>query len=343
MRKKFFVFSVFIQIILLATVSYSYGKDNSSQHFKAVRVIKATEMKISKDKSEYSYFSLPADILFAGNEIFVLDSKESEIKVFSARGNFRYSIGRRGRGPGEFSYPSDIDFFEGRIYVADKMNRRIQVVDREGNYLFGFKVDFFPQNILVLNADRILVSHLPLTSFKRQKILHCFNRGGELLWESLDSFCSGDSVYDVFANQVVVERNRKESFYVVKRFNERNIYFFRNNGELEKRIEVGKEYSLKKIAVPTKPDRRKEIRGFCWWGVMDEGKFFFLEMEFSREEKDLIPGKRLIIVNLEGKIKGVVELPERLHLFCVKGSSIYGIDTQSSLKIYSLNSEKKGD
>ena len=324
-------------LLAICALNYASNTDFSLDRYTAKNI------QFNLKDEEIYYFPLPVAINYDSKNIFVLDSRDSQVKVFSKSGDYEYSFGKRGQGPGEFSYPSDFDLSGGRIYIADKLNRRVQILDKKGNYQGGFKVLFYPQNILVLENKNILVSHLPLTSLKKERIVHCFDPEGKLIWEGIDSFCSGDNVYDVFANQIFLRNGGDGSFYLVKRFNDRNIYLYGNNGGLNRKIKVDEKYKFKKILIPTKPNQKKELRGFCWFSTYYEKNFFLLMPEYSEKEQDLIPGKEISIINQAGGIKGLIELPNRIRLFCIDKNSVYGIDTLNNLRIFSLKSEKKGD
>jgi DNA-binding beta-propeller fold protein YncE len=64
------------------------------------------------------------------NRIYVADSCNHRVQVFSPAGQWLKSYGRPGRGLGEFSYPYDVRVdSEGRQYVCEFGNSRIQVFD----------------------------------------------------------------------------------------------------------------------------------------------------------------------------------------------------------------------
>ena len=52
-------------------------------------------------------------------EIIIPDGKTSEIKVFSANGNLEYTIGRKGRGPGEFIDPYCCFINDEALWISD--------------------------------------------------------------------------------------------------------------------------------------------------------------------------------------------------------------------------------
>jgi hypothetical protein len=279
---------------------------------------------------------MPTAIKFDSDKIFILDAKDHEIKVFSKSGSFGYAIGKKGTGPGEFNFPMHMDMYKDKIYVSDNMNRRVQILDKQGNYLSGFKVLFSPDKILVAGEDKIIVSHLSLRPTVKEKMIHCFNHNGELLWEKIDSYFSRNNIYDIFLNQIFLEKAENEQFFLIRKCNDRYIYLYNKDGDLADKIKVAEEYSFKKISIPTKPE--KELLGFCEFFAQANGKFFILTPEYIKEEGvvDLVPGRQIVIINREGKIQGYIDLPERFKLFCVDNDRIYGIDTDDNLRILNI-------
>ena len=60
--------------------------------------------------------------------IYVLDSGEDRIEMFTADGIFLTTWGSSGTDPGEFDRPFGIAVSSnGRVYVADSANGRVQV------------------------------------------------------------------------------------------------------------------------------------------------------------------------------------------------------------------------
>ena len=66
--------------------------------------------------NEDEFFGVISQILAdpSGN-VYLLDSQLSEVKVFSADGEFLRTLGREGEGPGEFRRPSDMCFLPGGL------------------------------------------------------------------------------------------------------------------------------------------------------------------------------------------------------------------------------------
>ncbi len=74
--------------------------------------------------------------LDAQDRVYVADSCNQRIQVFSADGKFLRAYGKPGSGAGELSYPYDIQVDgAGRQYVCEFGNQRIQIFDAHGQPL----------------------------------------------------------------------------------------------------------------------------------------------------------------------------------------------------------------
>jgi hypothetical protein len=68
--------------------------------------------------------------------IYVLDSKACQIKVFDKNGKYLRKIGRKGRGPGEMQLPTVLDIVSGKeIMICDLPNNRISFYSLQGELL----------------------------------------------------------------------------------------------------------------------------------------------------------------------------------------------------------------
>lgn len=83
------------------------------------------------EKTEAKVFETISGLDLATNgDIFVSDLSVNEVHVFNGMGEFKYAIGRKGRGPGDLSNPCCIALTEGnRLWVREMGNRRLSVFD----------------------------------------------------------------------------------------------------------------------------------------------------------------------------------------------------------------------
>ena len=80
----------------------------------------------------------------AREEIAVVDTAAHQIQVYSTKGQWLRTVGKRGKGEGEFNYPTYIALApNGQWVVTDALNFRIQVLDPDGTCvrMFGRQGD----------------------------------------------------------------------------------------------------------------------------------------------------------------------------------------------------------
>ena len=106
-----------------------------------------------------------ATIDAAGN-VWVTDTGNDRIQVFTLKGEFVKSIGTSGNGEGQFDEPIGIDIGDdGAVYVADMYNKRVQVLNPDGSFRSQFTVDGWGGQdvndkpyLIVLSDGRVAVS-----------------------------------------------------------------------------------------------------------------------------------------------------------------------------------------
>lgn len=87
-------------------------------------------------------FKRPTGIAISNKEkrLYIVDTKDHNIKVYSLKGKKLFSFGKRGTGDGEFNFPTNIavDTRNGNIVIVDTQNFRVQVFDKDGNFIRKF-------------------------------------------------------------------------------------------------------------------------------------------------------------------------------------------------------------
>jgi hypothetical protein len=129
-------------------------------------------------------FRIPRDIKIYKDYIYIVDSGNNRIQIFSLDGEFKTTIGRKGQGPGDLSHPSSLVIDnENRLLVADSGNNRVQTLDSSGNYIFSFPTKKgMPSHLFLINQDEIAVYSFQ-RSFKSNFLLTLYNRKGQFLKE----------------------------------------------------------------------------------------------------------------------------------------------------------------
>ncbi|HRV06619.1 MAG TPA: 6-bladed beta-propeller, partial [Candidatus Saccharicenans sp.] len=68
--------------------------------------------------------------------IYVLDDKAVQIKVYDPQGNFIRAIGRRGQGPGEFQSPRSFCLTpQLSLAVCDSLSRQVVIFGLDGQFI----------------------------------------------------------------------------------------------------------------------------------------------------------------------------------------------------------------
>ncbi len=88
-------------------------------------------------KGDCAFNQIQTIAVDAQENIFVLDYKESNVKVFDKNGKYLRTIGRKGQGPGEFDGPAVMGFdrASGALLVLESGARRISCFDPQGKFI----------------------------------------------------------------------------------------------------------------------------------------------------------------------------------------------------------------
>ena len=294
----------------------------------------AREIAGPANASDEAVLGRPLALAFDGARLLVADAQDCAVKAFGLDGAFLGAFGRKGAGPGELSFPSGVSAEGGRVFVADKLNSRVQAFDRDGRPAGGFPVPFLPDKVLTLAGDALLVTRNPSGRGKGETLLHVFDAAGRLRWRGLEGRFSGDPAYDAFLDMVLVAPAGGGDFFVVPRCGGRTVLRYASTGKLRARIEVDGRHASRPIDLPFKSGK-KRLEGFCWAAASDED-FLYLAAPEPVDGRDLGPGRRLSVVDGEGRLRAVVDLPRPVHRFVVRGERILAIDDEGELRVFGI-------
>lgn len=325
MRRSPMIFFSLLYVVTSSSLLWSITQQPSRSIAREIR---------PKAPTEKPYFFRPVALLLDQKEIYILESGEERIRVYSEGSLFNRSFGQKGNGPGEFSMPAGMDILGDEVYVADFGNKRIQVLDKKGNYLRGFKVPFSPKNIVALDKDRIVVSRMPLGIDGSEKMLYGYNSKGELLWQALDSFFSNDRVYDTLCNHIVLRKDEAGNFYIIWRWQNPNILKINKDGQIIRKITIKAGYPFRSIALPLQ-NKSKELQAVCWNGVWHNNGLYLITTDYT-DDNDIGPGKEVYMMDESGEISGIIEFPRNLKQLAVSGEFACGLDTEDELYFFKL-------
>ena len=118
--------------------------------------------------------------------IFITDTNNHCIRVYSMAGKFKRKIGSKGSSPGQFFYPTGLLILPNDLLcVSDNCNDRIQILTMHGNFVkqFGKGLLNKPNSLLRTKDGNILVAdsagHCIRAFDEEGNLIHTFGRLGE--------------------------------------------------------------------------------------------------------------------------------------------------------------------
>ena len=197
----------------------------------SVHVLKVFDKFGGLDVPKEQSFDNPVDIATSKEGlIYILDSKDNNIKVFREDGSYIKLIGRVGEGPGEFRRPWSLQIIKNKIYVTDSGNRRIHIFTKDGRYERSYKVPIEYGNGMTFDSKGDL--YMNTQGIRSKKIISVYNNQGNLLREIGDlegkSIMYSDytlikrqikkgEIPDSFKNDILLITDRNGSLFAVHR------------------------------------------------------------------------------------------------------------------------------
>ncbi len=157
--------TIFIYALLFVCLTACTEKNYEVKTIDGVKTVINHEMPIAPfslvkdmtipDEGDGYIINNIEDIAFdkEGN-IYVLDSKECNIKKFDTTGKLNKILSHKGNGPGELSYPGSIFITDrNEILIREKSRGIIHSFDLEGNYVMQYRMENFFLRDLVSTSD----------------------------------------------------------------------------------------------------------------------------------------------------------------------------------------------
>lgn len=91
---------------------------------------------------DYDLYGPRAIAFDAAGNMWVTDTGDDRIQVYTLAGKYVRTIGGKGSGPGQFSEPVGISIAsDGVVFVADMYNSRVEILNPDGSYKSSFTVE----------------------------------------------------------------------------------------------------------------------------------------------------------------------------------------------------------
>jgi NHL repeat. len=298
------------------------------------RKLAVREVRVPPPGNDDGYLAHPAVLKFYEGRLYVSDTADNSIKIYSADGAFLQSIGRRGSGPGEFTSPSGLDVFAGRIYAADRAANRIQVFDLSGRLIGTLPVSESPFRLLVLSEDNVLLVIPPSGLAPKEKMLAFTDFKGNRLGNLLEASYSGRTQYDFISNMMSAVPDGLGGFFVVYNAGRREILHYDGLGRPLPSVTIDERYPRVSIRAEMDGERRT-IEAVCQVCAYSNGLLYIAVPEIQGG-RDVGPGRRIIVLDGKGRMTGEIELPVRVVRIEPAGSRLYAVDVDYDLRIFEV-------
>jgi hypothetical protein len=292
------------------------------------------ELALGKTGNEESMLLDPRrlDIDQTGN-IYIIDSKAAQIKVYDPQGNFIRAIGRQGQGPGEFQNPTNIQITaQQNIFVCDPNSRRVIFFSLDGQFikeLSGSKMLMFSDAKVDPNGD-IVGSHVIMDQEARTELVK-FNSSLEPLFTIASVVMARYPVINPFPPNIYFDLTADSNIlwgvtneYVFKVVNREGkiIRKIVKNYDPETLTQEDKDKKIKELFAPSDfpiewPKYFQAFQDF----VMDEHGWLYVR-PYTKEKVE--KGVIYDVFDADGRYVARVVLPDRA--MAVKYGKLYTIE-----------------
>ncbi|MTI89020.1 MAG: 6-bladed beta-propeller [Balneolaceae bacterium] len=94
-----------------------------------------------------------ADVNGSENLLYLVDKKLGKVNAFDLSGDYRFSIGRKGRGPGEFILPSALARVNNHLLVLDKSFKVESFKATNGEHHKSYQLGYSPLDICAIGTS----------------------------------------------------------------------------------------------------------------------------------------------------------------------------------------------
>jgi len=113
-------------------------------------------------------FNFPTHLTFAGGQLYITDSMNARIQIYTANGDFRHAFGERGLYVGDLPHPKGITTdSSGNIYVIESYYDHLLVYNQQGTLLLpiggtgkGIGQFYLPAGLWSDNNDQIYIADM---------------------------------------------------------------------------------------------------------------------------------------------------------------------------------------
>ncbi|MBC7362833.1 MAG: 6-bladed beta-propeller [Candidatus Aminicenantes bacterium] len=333
------VFRKFVALVAVILIISLWGW--SADKKVVEKVIGVSEDKFfTMSETPEALLSLPARLEIVGERIYVLDTEESQIKVFDKNGKFMRSIGRRGKGPGEFNRPEGffIDRNKKLIAVADTGNRRVQVLNEDGQLVTSFNLTNPPSGVGLAEGKYYVLSFPgSYVALREEPLINIYSSDFNLENSFLKAIKTDDLMLNLLINSIIMKIDRAGNLICGHQFGLNKIEILDRKGKMVRSFEIiykGERPEIPVLKMKIKSDKDVRKVPFILADIsFDSGNFYyFLAGEGSQSpDAKKEKGREIYKYDSQGRYQGTIVLP------C--GAKLIGIGDDGALYLVDDNFE----
>jgi hypothetical protein len=300
----------------------------------------------AEGKAEYAFSEIRHLAVDEKERIFVLDYKESQIRVFDKNGNYLQTIGKKGQGPGELDRPRMIALNQDELMALELGQRRLSFFSLEGQFLRSLSTkEFWTLSARIDSAGNIIITEGLMDpqnpSYRVIKFDSQMNLKKEIASSPAPNASKGFNPF-MPVHYWVVDKSDNIIYGYPEKY---EIQVFNPEGEVIKKIT--REYEAVEVAEDEKEERMKDAptgikfifskyhSAFQRFVVDDEGRIAVMTWEKAKGKKNYVHD----IFDPQGRFLTKVALPTRP--IALKKNKLYTIEEDPEgyqiIKRYQVN------
>ena len=216
-------------------------------------------------------------------KIYILDERNSEVKIYNTDGSFKKSIGRPGKGPREMSSPSSMEVKKnGKIVVAN--TGTVSIIDENSKEKANkLGVGFTITDMCLLN-EKIYATGFSSSSNNRVTILE-LNGDAKNIGGFGERYKTDSEFVEMQLSDGYVSCNKKENMFVSGIVHLPTVEVFSDNNKEKLKYKVNDFTPIKAVkkgkGVTLKYDKK---RHFVWDAFDINGDLFILQVSHSTQK-----------------------------------------------------------
>lgn len=269
--------------------------------------------------------------------VFILDYKETQVKVFNRSAKLLRTFGKKGQGPGEFSRPLGIFISpNGEVFIEDSPNRRLAVFTREGKFLRNIAAPWSsrPVNFVMDSRGNLIGRDMTMTgnNFSLQIKKYTPELRPVLIFESAEFKNPLISGINIFENMPLYKIDPRDRLYLGSS-KDYEFKVYAPNGTLLRRIVKAydpvenpeakkKETPLKGLGINIKLkfETPKYYPPYLYFTLDEESRLIVQLTRKNKVEKKML----FDVFDAEGRY--LAEIPLKIMPFLWKNKKLYAIE-----------------